>query len=247
MPTAKTYETWDIKDGPYGDPKKQYVKVMNPKNGMLKEVRWYTDAQRISMDKKSSSTKADSFIEDNFNARLGFGFGTEGYILLVDGSTADIEAWKNSLPPYTIWNNTLFDWFIPADREPEEIPENINCIPLTWDQVCLNGSPTKIRDREEVRKLAQELLGVQNKSQFQGTIGEVIQRTVTIKNNIMIESKYGKSRIHIMKDNDGNEYVWNTASTSLTAGKTFVLKMKVKDHKEYQGVKQTIVYYCKVE
>ena len=62
-----------------------------------------------------------------------------------------------------------------------------------------------------------------------------------------MDSQFGISHMHIMLDADGNEYVWTTASKSLEEGSTVHMRMKVKDHKEYKGVKQTIVYYCKIK
>ncbi len=53
--------------------------------------------------------------------------------------------------------------------------------------------------------------------------------------------------MHIMQDDEGNEYVWNTASKNIEVDSKILLRMKVKEHKEYNGVKQTIVYYCKMK
>ena len=62
-----------------------------------------------------------------------------------------------------------------------------------------------------------------------------------------MDNQYGNSHMHIMEDTDENVYVWTTASKSLEVDTTVHMRMKVKDHKEYDGVKQTIVYYCKIK
>lgn len=248
MPTAKTYETMEIVEGPYTNSGKSYVKVRVPKTGTLKEVRWYTDTQREAMDRRASLPKKTTNKEETiFNARIGFGFGTEGYILLLSGSDEDIEAWRAKLPPCTIWSNTLFEYFIPADREPDEVPETITCTILTWNQVCKNGSATEMRDKAEVKAIIQELLGCEQHSIFQGNVGDTIMRDVEIIKNSTIETNYGKSNLHIMKDPEGNEYVWFTSAKNLKVGSKFHMSMKVKEHRAFNGIKQTIVNYCMVK
>ena len=51
--------------------------------------------------------------------------------------------------------------------------------------------------------------------------------------------------MHILHDSDENVYVWTTGSKNFKAGSVITLKMKVKEHKDYNGTKQTVVWYCK--
>jgi hypothetical protein len=104
-----------------------------------------------------------------------------------------------------------------------------------------------MRDDAEVSKLIHELLDDLSKSEYQGEVGDWLEREVTIKKNVPVDGRFGESRVHIMEDADGNEYVWITASKNLEVGYKCVMRMKVKEHKEYNGVKQTIVYYCKMK
>jgi hypothetical protein len=218
------------------------------------EVRWYTDSQRASMDKAAEKRKAAAAIKQEerrikFAARNGFGFGEAGYITLIWGDNETINEWRRELPEHTVWYNELFGWFIPSGREPENIPDTLKSFKLGWECICdINDKENlQMRDREEVKQYVHTLIYGESKSEYQGSPNEWIEAEVTIKKNISLSGQYGDSHMHIMEDTAGNEYVWTTASKNLEEGKTFIIKMKVKEHKEYQGVKQTIVYYCKVK
>lgn len=278
MAVAKSYEKMEILCEPYARDGKKYVKVSgpcprcggkgqysyNPVNGStcfrcngsgkeVLEVRWYTDAQRASMDKAAEKRKgiAEQKAEEHrikFAARNAFGFGENGYITLVWGDNDAIKEWRSNLPQHTVWYNELFGWFIPAGREPEEIP--FNTFKLDWEVVRdpEDEESLTIRDRTEIRKYVETIIYGESNSNYQGTPGEWLpEREVTIKKNIPLSGQYGDSHMHIMEDAEENVYVWTTASKNLEEGKTFTIKMKVKEHKEYQGIKQTIVYYCKLK
>ena len=279
MAVAKSYENMQIQGEPYSRDGKKYVKVIGPCkrcggsgnysynplhgttcfrcNGSGKEcleVRWYTDAQRATMDKAAEKRAAVKAVKDEerrikFAARNAFGFGDAGYITLIQGNNEVIKEWRAELPEHTVWYNELFGWFIPSGREPETIPVELNTYHLDWENVrdLDDEENLAIRDREEVRKYVHVLLYGESKSEYQGVPGDWLEKEVTIKKNIAVSNQYGDSHLHVMEDVDGNVYVWTTASKSLEENNTVMMRMKVKEHKEYQGVKQTIVYYCKVK
>ena len=279
MPTAKSYENMEQIGEPFESEGKMYVRVKgncprcggsghysyNPMDGtvcfqcrgsgkQVMDVRWYTEGQRASMDRaaeKRAAAKAEKTEARRvkFAARNALGFGELGYITIVQGDNDKIQDWRTELPEHTVWYNELFGWFIPAGREPANIPDEIYLHVLKWEQVRdeEDKEDLQIRDKEEVRKLVHTMLYGESKSQYQGNKDEWLEHDVTIKRNIAVSSSYGDSHMHIMEDADGNVYVWTTASKSLEEGKTIHLRMKVKDHKEYQGIKQTVVYYCKIK
>ena len=222
------------------------VKIMN--------VRWYTDAQRAAMDRAAEKrAEKRAVVQEErrirFAARNAFGFGNDGYITLVWGDNEIIKKWREDLPEHTVWYNELFCWFIPSGREPEEIPEEINTMRLNWDSVrdTNDTENLEIRDKTEVKKYVQTLIYGESKSEYQGSPDEWMEREIVIKKNIPLAGHFGDSHMHVMEDANENVYVWTTASKNLEEGKTFNIKMKVKEHKEYNGVKQTIVYYCKIK
>lgn len=281
MAVAKSYETMEIQGEPYTRDGKKYVKVIgpckrcggsghysfNPINGTvcfschgsgkeILEVRWYTDAQRATMDRaaeKRATVKAEKDEERRvkFAARNAFGFGEKGYIFLVHGDNEQIKKWREELPEHTVWYNETFGWFIPATHEYEglEFPEYIHFTKLEWEIIRdkTDNENLQMLSHEEVRKIVEQMIYEPSKSEFQGEVNTWIEKEVTIIKNIVLDSHYGESHMHIMEDNEENVYVWTTASKNLEEGKTYTIKMKVKEHKEYKGVKQTIVYYCKVK
>lgn len=278
MAVAKSYENMQIIGEPYTRDGRAYVKVIgnckrcggsghysfNPLDGTTcfacrgsgkekLEVRWYTDAQRATMDKAAEKRKAAAAVKQEerrikFAARNAFGFGEAGYITLIWGNNDEIKEWREDLPEHTVWFNDLFNWFIPAGREPENIPESIHSFKLNWDEVKNpdDEENLEIKDRAEVRKYIESIIFIPSKSEYQGTPNEWLQREVIIKKNILVTNNFGDSHLHIMEDENENIYVWTTSSKSLEEGKTYTIKMKVKEHKEYQGTKQTVVYYCKI-
>ncbi len=239
----------------------------NPKDGTVcfgcggsgKEklsVRWYTDAQRAAMDRaaeKRAAVKAEKDEERRikFAARNAFGFGEDGYIFLVYGDNERIKSWREELPQLTVWYNETFGWYIPSTREYDglEFPEDIHFTKLDWETVRDKEDKENLQmmDHATVREIVEKIIYEPSKSEFQGEVNTWLEKEVKITKNIALDSHYGESHMHIMEDAEGNVYVWTTASKNLEEGKTFVIKMKVKEHKEYRGTKQTVVYYCKIK
>ena len=219
-------------------------------------VRWYTDAQRAAMDKaaeKRAVIQKEKAEERRikFAARNAFGFGEEGYIFLVYGDNERIKEWRETLPTLTLWYNEIFGWYLPSTREFDglEFPEDIHFAKLTWDKVRNPEDPEDITmiDNTQVKSIVESIIYAPGKSAWQGQINDWIECPVKIIKNVELDSQYGLAHMHVMRDENENEYVWTTSSKSLTEGNTYTIKMKVKDHKEYKGTKQTIVYYCKVK
>jgi hypothetical protein len=83
-------------------------------------------------------------------------------------------------------------------------------------------------------------------SEYQGTVGERIKKTLTVKRVFVYDSYYGVTHTHIMEDADGNVYKWVSGS-SLSEDETYTLKGTVRAHDDYKGIKQTILTRCKVQ
>lgn len=79
-------------------------------------------------------------------------------------------------------------------------------------------------------------------SKYVGNIGDKITAKVKVMNCISFESKYGISYINIFEDtNTGNEYVWITSTVAFNQGYELEIKGTIKQHKEYNGTKQTVL------
>ncbi len=220
----------------------------------VKEVRWYTDKQREALDRaaeKRAAAKAVKVEERRvkFAARNAFGFGEAGFITLFKGDSTILNDWAHETNPCRARFNLLFGWFCPSKLEIVNLPAEITPVVLKWEDIHNPDDPEDLtmRDEAEVRKLIHELLDDLSKSEYQGEVGDWLEREITIKKNVPVDGRFGESRVHIMEDADGNEYVWITASKNLEVGYKCVMRMKVKEHKEYNGVKQTVVYYCKMK
>ena len=279
MAVAKSYEKMKVVGEPFDFNGKKWVKVIGPckrcggsghysmnasgdttcyrcggsgKESM--EVRWYTDAQRASMDKAAEKRAAALQIKNaerakRFAARNAFGFGDEGYITILSGDKTVINEWAHETTPCQAWHNNIFGWYIPSTRTHNVIPAEVKQIRLNWSEIHdeTDKDDLTMKKNEEVRAYVDKLLYIPSKSEYQGSPDEWLECDVTIKQNIELDGRYGLSHMHIMEDADENVYVWTTASKSIPAGETHHIKMKVKEHKEYKGTKQTVVYYCKIK
>ncbi|MCK5548796.1 MAG: hypothetical protein KAI64_07255, partial [Thermoplasmata archaeon] len=88
-------------------------------------------------------------------------------------------------------------------------------------------------------------------SVHQGEIKERLDLTVTVfrRMDIEIEAFNGRGtevlKIHAMKDDDGNVYVWKTTTQKLGEGERFNLRGTVKAHDLYNDIPQTTLTRCK--
>jgi hypothetical protein len=48
-----------------------------------------------------------------------------------------------------------------------------------------------------------------------------------------------------LEDAENNTYIWETGAKDYPIAQTVSLKMKVKEHKEVNNEKITVVWYCK--
>lgn len=215
-------------------------------------VRWYTDKQREALDRAAEKRAAAKTIKVEerrvkFAARNAFGFGEAGFITLFKGNQSVINEWAHETDPCRARFNLLFGWFCPSKLQYENLPEGIEPIRLEWTDVCNPDDPENLtmRDDKFVLDFVHNLLGDVSHSEYQGEVDDWLDKVVKIVKNVEVDGRYGSSRVHVMEDEDGNQYVWITASKNLEVDSTVHLRMKVKEHKEYNGVKQTVVFYCK--
>jgi hypothetical protein len=60
-----------------------------------------------------------------------------------------------------------------------------------------------------------------------------------------IDTQFGTSHLHIFQDTNGNRLTWKASNDRITQGNKVTLKGTIKEHKEYQGIKQTVLTRCK--
>ncbi len=221
------------------------IKVMN--------VRWYSDAERARMDRAAEKRAEQRAVKQEerrikFAARNAFGFKEAGYITLFIGDNKVINEWAHETDPCRARYNTLFGWYIPSDMEMPELPASITPIKCTWDMVRDESDPEDITMRadSEVKSIVFDLThdGEFEAGEFVGNIGDRWNGELTVSKNITLESRFGTSHMHIMFDKDHNTFVWTTQAKDIAEGtKIVVSRAKIKDHKVYNGINQTIINY----
>lgn len=229
---AKSYQRCDIMGEPFTQNGRQYVTIETP-FGELKNVRWYSDAEYARM--YPNATKG------NVSYRNILGFGDAGYITVYYGETYPHLDWFKEQPACRY--NKYFGWFTPSDETvDEEIPEGVEVGKVYWDAVCNEFGA--VDENKATAVMAELRYKDVDAGSYVGEIGERRDFTLRIKKAIAIAGYYGMSTMHIMEDADGNTFVWTTAAKTLDVGETYNLKGTIKDHKEYKGIKQTILTRC---
>jgi hypothetical protein len=235
MAVAKTYAKMEISGEPFMENKRMYVNVISPKG--LKKVRWYSDAEYHRMYPEET---VQNDIMD-FNARHAFGFGDLGFIVLYKGNQQAIEDFAAEHPA-GFRRNLTFGYYTPSHIN-IDLPDNIIPVRLDWTDVM--DHDTRMKPHEEVKKIVASLLYDITASQYQGEINDWLQQVVTVKTKINKESHFGTKHTYNLVDSAGNIYVWETGAKDYACDTTISLKMKVKEHKEIDGNKVTVVWYCK--
>jgi hypothetical protein len=78
-------------------------------------------------------------------------------------------------------------------------------------------------------------------SQHIGAVGDKLTFNITVERIIVLESIYGTNFITIANDEHGNAITYKGRSNIGNKGDTVTIKASVKEHTEYNGVKQTVV------
>jgi len=93
-------------------------------------------------------------------------------------------------------------------------------------------------DRAEVARLT---------SKHIGAVGDKVTLTITVERIVVLKSEfYGDNYITIATDEQGNTIVYKGRTDIGGKGDTCTIKASVKDHTEYNGVKQTLIQRPKV-
>ena len=234
MPVAKTYATFAIDGEPFQENGRAYVNVITPKG--LKKVRWYSDTEYRRMYPNAVVTHDVM----DFNAKHVFGFEETGYITIYKGN--NVEEWAND-DRTNIRYNYSFGFYTPGRLELPHIINGIEPIKLMWEEVMDHDD--RMKPHTEVQKIVAAKLGTLSNSAYQGAINEWLQKTIVVKEKKSNETHFGTKHTYMLEDSDGNLYIWETGAKDYSVAQTISLKMKVKEHKEVNGEKVTIVWYCK--
>jgi len=97
----------------------------------------------------------------------------------------------------------------------------------------------KKKVRDGLRNI--ERIRIAKVSDFIGSVGERIERDVTLTFTHGFEGFYGMTWINSMVDADGNVIVYKGGNRLGQKGDTFTIKGTVKEHAVYKKIKQTVI------
>lgn len=237
MAVAKSYQDLEIVGEVFVSSSRQYVNV-KMKSGALKTVRWYSDSEYRKMYPEVAAVdhSNDPYYKPQKEV-LGF---TKGYITIFKGDTySEIEWFRASIARYARW----WGWYIISTEEvPEDLPEGITPVQLPWELV--GQEDGKLKPEHLVKEAVESIIYDESESEYIGSIGERLDLYLTVERAIELDGAYGRSTMHIMRDDCGNMFVWTTAAKSWSAGTEHHIKGTVKDHRTYKGEKQTVLTRC---
>ena len=237
MAVAKSYQELEIVGDVFVSSGRQYVNV-KLKSGKLKTVRWYSDSEYRKMypEAVAIDRSTDPYYKPQKEV-LGF---TKGYITIFKGDTyAEIDWFRASIARYARW----WGWYIISTEEiPEDLPAGIEPIQLSWDLV--GQEDGNLKPEHLVKEAVESIIYDESESEYVGSIGERLDLYLTVERTIELDGAYGRSTMHIMRDDCGNLFVWTTASKSWSAGTEHHIKGTVKDHRKYKNECQTVLTRC---
>ena len=234
MSVAKSYEKYEYFGDIYERDGKEYIKIKYPCCSKIscakcggqgfypKEVRWYYER----------------FIIDH---RHAFGFGPEGYIILLLGSHDILDYHFRQVAPRQARYNTIFQWFVPSTIDMPALPAGITTRRLAWTEI---STDDKIHDYDIIRALISSFSGIHS-SDFVGEVGGRIEGSFTVIKSRLKDARYGNTYIYTLCGEDGNTYSWTTAARKLIDGEIYYLKGTIKEHLKMEGINTTVLTRCK--
>lgn len=177
-----------------------------------------------------------------------FGFDAENPMiyLVAGGNTYEI---KDMLKERGGRYNPAFNWYF---TKKTEVPEGYELVTINVDDVYDWFPQTKRLELKENAKQVAEAARAQIKprsnSEFIGEIKERLRDLkVTLTSARVVSSKFGESILFIFTQGE-NVLVWFTScppdEDDAIVGHEYLLTGTVKDHKLYNGIKQTYINRC---
>lgn len=196
---------------------------------------------------------------DNFKKWYGFNEDGIGYVFL-ENSYENKDIFKSMGAK---WNVPIRAWVIDHDVIGYEL------LPVTIDDIYYKGVYGKYEkynnNEDGCERIAHELtLYKENKIReevknkgigFVGTIGEKIMIDLILDKCLVFYNNYSYycndcSYKYIFHDVDGNVFIWSTSKElddCADYGNCIItVKGKIKEHREYKGLPQTILTRCEI-
>jgi hypothetical protein len=193
--------------------------------------------ERIDMIKQKM-TKG-KWLEDN-------GFSNNGISYLILGNSYPI---KDDLKEAGFKFSNLLRWHgsdntfnLPADCSYTAIDFNDFFV---WDEE-QRVAFMKEKARENLNLIFNPPM--ESASKYVGSVGDKLENLCCeVKNICGYDTVYGYRWVYNFIDENKNEYSWHsTVNKSLSAGMWLEISGTIKEHKEYRGIKNTVLTRCKI-
>lgn len=235
---AKSYQELEIVGDVFVSSGRQYVNV-RLKSGKLKSVRFYSEAEYKKMYPDATpavARSADPYAKPQKEI-LGF---TKGYITIFKGDTySEVDWFRASICRYSRW----WGWYVISTEEvPADLPTGLTPIRLPWDSV--GNESGELKPEHLVKQGVEAIIYEPSNSEHIGSVGERLELYLTVERVIDLENNFGSSHMHLMRDDDGNLFVWTTASKNWPAGSEHHIRGTVKEHRKFKNEKETVLSRC---
>lgn len=239
---APSFQTYKILTDPYIKSNKTYVDIEHPKTKKVRTVRWY-DESEWSRAFGSSPKVPEPTAAILKTKKEVLGFHPLGYITIFKGDTVSLQEWFELQPVCRY--HVKFGWYVPCFETLPTLPAGIEAVHLSWSAVAEDANILK--PEAAIQEAIDELLYDRKPSTYQGSIGDRIERDVEVIRAIRQETQYGISTLHVFRDAEQNDYVWNTTAKSLAVGSKITIKGTVAKHEKFRGFNQTWLKNCKIK
>jgi hypothetical protein len=165
-------------------------------------------------------------------------------------STAD-EAWQHGNNLNMAKATEIMEYFKAKEYEASDVFMNNIKNALRAEYTKASGFIAYAYEAYKKEIAKTEKVETVSESKHVGNVGDKITVNVTVKAIITYENHFtyygGVSYIYIFEDENKNVFKWNSSNgINAREGDKISLKGSIKEHSEYNGVKQTAITRCKV-
>lgn len=215
--------------------------------GKTREFKLYTPEYFAKLEAKRFAKRKEKAEEENKAFFEKMGFSEEGKTWVVLGDTFKIRgAIKDAGGKF----DSIFGWHLPIK-------------PLKWDALEIAAeevfecdtagnyrNDVKIEILAKIENANNAANAKNSKSEYVCGVGVKISKLLTLTKICSFETQYGTTYIYNFVDDNENVFIWKTATVpkidTFKEGVKVVVTGKVKEHKEYKGIRQNILTRCKI-
>lgn len=217
----------------------------------ISKYKEYTEEYKAKLEERRRKREEAKTVEKNkeFVKKLGLNEQGTAYMVLAQ----DTYTIKNELKQKGARYNNFIGWYFNEEKEGyETYPINLiafykkNQYGQYYGYINEQGELLN----ELVRTVKEAYLEQFSISEYVGELKQRITLQVKYEDNRSYETNftyYGETTMIYMFDYEGNKLIWKTGSyIDAQIGDTITITGTIKEHKTYNGVKQTILTRCKV-